>query len=101
MFSTLRIIKEHKPAIIISLILFIVPFFWLKDGEMDLGGDSSRLFFYDPINYIKSVGLYDVSTVGKGSVISFYFVIPYVGLIALFKFFLVSSTLVISSFNGI
>jgi hypothetical protein len=30
-------------------------------GEMDLGGDSSRLYFYDPIHYLFSQSLYSVS----------------------------------------
>lgn len=101
MFSILTTLKKHKLTMIISLIFFIIPFFWLKGEEMDLGGDSSRLFFYDPINYIKSTSLYGVSTVGKGAIISFYFNIPYVGLIALLKFFLISPTLVINTVNGI
>ena len=25
----------------------------MKPGEMDLGGDGSRLFFYDPVNYLR------------------------------------------------
>jgi len=32
----------------IALILFIVPFFWLPAGFVDLGGDAGRLYFLDP-----------------------------------------------------
>lgn len=46
--------------ILIILILIITPFFWMKPGEMDLGGDNSRLFFYNPVSFIKSVSLFSV-----------------------------------------
>ncbi len=32
----------------IALVLFIVPFFWLRSGFVDLGGDAGRLYFLDP-----------------------------------------------------
>jgi len=43
--------KYFLSPIIISVILFFIPFFWLKPGEMDLGGDSTRLYFYDPVSF--------------------------------------------------
>lgn len=36
-------------TLLISLILFLIPFFWLKPGFVDLGGDSGRLYFIDPL----------------------------------------------------
>lgn len=33
----------------VSLVLFIIPFFWLPSGFVDLGGDSGRLYFIDPL----------------------------------------------------
>jgi len=38
----------HSLAIGISMVLFLVPFFWLKQGFVDLGGDGGRLYFLDP-----------------------------------------------------
>jgi len=98
--AIVKVIKEHKLTIIIAIIFFILPFFWLKPGEMDLGGDDTRLFFYDPIAYLKNANLYDVSSVGKGAVMSSYYYIPYVALIALVNFF-ISSTYIISGINGL
>lgn len=99
--SIFRILKEHKLAIFICIIFFIIPFFWLKPGEIDLGGDDTRLFFYDPITYVKSTNLYDIRIEGKGTVLPRYSDIPYVGIIALLKFFFPSPTVVISVLNGL
>ncbi|QQG40400.1 MAG: hypothetical protein HYV37_02400 [Candidatus Levyibacteriota bacterium] len=100
-FSFLR---EHKLALVICIILFILPFFWLKPGEMDLGGDSSRLFFYDPLNYLKNSNLYYVARDGIGSVepeYSYdYALIPYLAILILLKS-IFSSTILINLFNGV
>lgn len=97
--------KEHKLALVICVILFILPFFWLKPGEMDLGGDSSRLFFYDPLNYLKNSNLYYVARDGIGSVepeYSYdYALIPYLAIFILLKSVLFSPTYLINFFNGI
>lgn len=100
-----RVFKEHKLAIFICVIFFILPFFWLKPGEMDLGGDSSRLFFYDPLNYFKNSNLYNVVRDGIGSVESEwsydYALIPYLATFIFLKFILLSPTALINFFNGI
>jgi len=96
----LSFLKEYKQVLLVGLILFIIPFFWLKPGEMDLGGDANRLYFFDPINFLKSTALYDISGEGKGAIEPKYFYLPYVGLIAILKL-VFSSTLIISLFNGI
>ena len=97
----LSFFKKHWLFFLISLFLFIIPFFWLKPGEMDLGGDNNRLLFYDPITYLRSTNLYSVHTAGMGMVDSLYTEIPYVGLIALLKFFISSPTFAISFVNGL
>lgn len=97
----LSFFKKYKFVAFISLFLFIVPFFWLKPGEMDLGGDGNRLFFYDPITYLKSTNIYGIRIEGMGTVEPRYYEIPYIGLIALLKFFISSPTFVISTINGL
>lgn len=97
----LSFVKEYKLVLLISLILFIIPFFWLKPGEMDLGGDSSRLYFYDPISFIKSTAIYDISAQGKGIVEPNYYYLPYVAFLAILKFITASPTLVINISNGL
>lgn len=84
----------------VSIFLFIIPFFWLKPGEMDIGGDSSRLYFYDPIRYLFSSTLYSMPASGFGSEMFYYFNIPFVSLFVVLKSILVSSTLFISVFHG-
>lgn len=93
--------KEYKFVSLLSLILFVIPFFWLKPGEMDLGGDSSRLYFYDPISFIKSTAIYDISAQGKGIVEPNYYYLPYVAFLAFLKFVTSSSTMVINISNGL
>ncbi|RJQ38248.1 hypothetical protein C4559_02125 [Candidatus Microgenomates bacterium] len=97
----MKILKKNKWLIIISFILFFVPFFWLKPGEMDLGGDASRLFFYDPISYLQTNILYNVQPSGVGAESISYFSIPFILALAFFKSILRSSTFLIASFNGI
>ncbi len=96
---------EHKPAIVICVILFILPFFWFKPGDVDLGGDTSRLYFYDPVNYLKNSNLYDVVSLGTGEVDwegnYDYAYIPYLVLFIVLKSILFSPTTLINFFNGI
>lgn len=92
--------KKHIFAIILTIILFIVPFFWLKPGEMNLGGDSGRLFFYDPISYLNNTILYSFSSSGAGVESLGYPPLFFILVLALFKL-VFSSTAVISIVNGI
>lgn len=97
-----RIKRLRYPLLpfLISAIFFIIPFFWLKPGTMDLGGDSSRLYFYDPIHYLFSQSLFSISHSGLGAENSSYYAIPLFLLLALSKSFIHSSTLLISGFHG-
>lgn len=70
---------------IIAIIFAVIPFFWFKPGEIDLGGDSSRLYLYDPINYLKSAGLYSLDAVGVQKIISNQYLLPFMGISALVK----------------
>lgn len=92
--------RKYLPVLIITLTLFIIPFFWLKPGEMDLGGDNTRLYYYDPISYIKYLALYNVTHVGKGSVVPEYFYLPFVSMLGLLKFAM-SPTTLIAIVNGL
>lgn len=96
----LNISKKHTLLILITAILFIIPFFWLKPGDMDLGGDGNRLYFYDPVSYLKSTAIYDISGYGKGVVEPLYIYIPYILFIAALRFF-VSPTIAIDIVNGL
>ena len=67
---------------IVCFALFIIPFFWLKPGEMDLGGDNSRLYFYDPLSYLTNQALYGVVPTGIGGEAVSYWAIPHLLLLA-------------------
>lgn len=86
--------------LIISLFLFFAPFFWFKPGEMDLGGDSSRLYFYEPLHYLTSQAIYSVSHSGLGGEGLSYFGIPFFLFLAGLKSILESSTILIAFVHG-
>lgn len=77
-------------------MLFLLPFFWLSGGQMDLGGDSGRLYFYDPVNYLKSFGLYGVDPQGTGGVGPNHYIVPFAFLIILVKTFFPSPHIAIN-----
>lgn len=96
----MNISRQTILLLLISIFLFIIPFFWLRSGEMDIGGDSSRLYFYDPVKYLFSSTLYSVSASAFGFETIYYFNIPFVSLLIVLKAILGSSTLLISVFHG-
>lgn len=87
-------------VLVISAFFFIFPFFWLRPGEMDLGGDSSRLYFYDPLRYLFSQSLFSVSHSAFGGESLSFFGIPFFLFLFLFKSILHSPTTLISAFHG-
>lgn len=62
--------------VIVTIFFFIIPFFWLKPGEIDAGGDGSRLYFYDPRSYLENIGLFSVDSQGVGNIVSNQHFIP-------------------------
>ncbi len=62
------LLKPKILVLFISIILFILPFFWIKPGELELGGDSSRLYLYDPGAYLQTTSLYSIQPEGMGEV---------------------------------
>ncbi len=97
----LSFINKYKFVILVSFILFIAPFFWLKPGEMDLGGDSNRLYFYDPISFIKHISIYNMFPIGRGTVEPSYYYLPFVSFLAFLKTMGFSSTMMISLINSL
>ncbi len=61
--------REDILAVLIALLLFVIPFFWLKPAEMDLGGDNSRLYLYDPQSYLGAAGTYSIDPQGTQKII--------------------------------
>lgn len=95
--------KRNYLVIGITLLLFLIPFFWIKPTEMDLGGDENRLFFYDPINYIVNDGvyLYETLNLGNRSYEPHFYNLPFISLLILIKSLINSPYFLISLVNGI
>lgn len=94
------IIRKHIALVTILLVLGAIPFFWFKPGEVNLGGDSSRLYFYDPLNYLKNMALYSVAPGTTGYEAVSYFFAPFVTLFIVLKKIFVSPGLVTNVFHG-
>lgn len=97
----LHLLKKYKLILTISLLLFIIPFFWLKPGEMDLGGDSNRLYFYDPLASLTSYGIYSVAPYGVGKLAYNQYFLPFLLFLSFLKSIFISSTILIDIFNGL
>lgn len=81
-----RFFSTNKLAFLIFIILFIVPSFWFNKGEVDYGGDSTRLYFYDPISWLKNIALYFVNPLSSfGLAIPNSALIPFLGFLILAK----------------
>lgn len=94
--------KINLVLIIILIVLAIIPFFWLKPGEMDLGGDSSRLYFYDPWSYMLNDVISSVSGNGAGRIeYGLYSQFPHIVLLLVLKYLFHSPYVLITLFNGL
>ena len=80
----------------ITAILFLIPFFWLKPGFVDLGGDAGRSYFIDPwasIQYlISQENVYGAQQLS---------LVPYEYFLYIVKFIVGSPTYLIATTNGL
>lgn len=83
-----------------SVFLFIIPFFWFKNGLMDLGGDSSRLYFYDPLHYLLNHTLSSISPSGIGVESIGFYGLPFVATLFVLKSVIGSPSLLVAGFQG-
>lgn len=97
----IKLLQHKALPFIIAIILFIIPFFWFKPGEMDLGGDSGRLYFYDPVSYFFASTLYAISPGSVGGPNLNYANIPFIYLLIVLKHIFTSPTILVSGFYGI
>ncbi len=86
---------------LISFLLLVIPFLWFKPGELDLGGDSSRLYFFDPINFLLSHSLYSIFPSGLGGQSASFWGIPFIFFIFLLQTIFKSPHIVTYLFDGI
>ncbi len=95
-----KVNKKTIVLVVISLLLFIIPFFWLKPGEMDLGGDGNRLYFYDPLSNLKALAIYSIAPWGVGEVAYNQYFLPFLMFIIFLKSIFSCPTVLIAIFNG-
>lgn len=95
------ILKRWLPVILVVIALAIIPLTWLKPGELDMGGDSNRLYLYDPVSYLKYDGLYYYQGIREGirTIEPHFFNIPYVTFFIALKSLLRSSYAVLMLFD--
>lgn len=95
-----QIIKTHKLLVLAAVALFMVPFFWFKPGELNIGGDGSRLYFYDPANLIKNFGIYPIYPFGTGVVGAQFYYLPLITINAIIKQVIHSPYLLITFYDS-
>lgn len=81
---------------IVFIILFAIPFFWLKPGFVDLGGDAGRLYYIDALSVFHHI--HNQQTVGG---VSTYAILPYLIFMFLKQKLVVSPTLIIDFDHGL
>lgn len=83
-------------AFAIAFVLFFIPFFWLKPGLVDLGGDSGRLYFLDPL--ASALSKYQAQN-PDGAILYAFF--PYELFLSVLKLFVQSPTYLIAVEHGL
>lgn len=78
-------IKQNWVAVCIGVILFLVPFFWLPSNELDIGGDNSRLYLYDPQAYLNAAGTYSIDPQGTQKIQPNQNLFPLISIFALIR----------------
>lgn len=101
MLKASHFLKRFPLVIFITIFLLIIPFFWMKPEEMDLGGDGTRIYFYDPKAYLENVTLYTLSPKGTGDVESHVYYLPFILSLVAVKEFLQSPYILISLMNSL
>lgn len=80
-------VKKHKQfnivVIIIFLTLCVIPFFWFSPNEIEMGGDSNRLFLYDPAMYLRVNALFTLEPEGLGKVRPDHATLPFLALLTI------------------
>ncbi len=91
-----KLFRSEWMVLCIAVALFVVPFFWFKNGEADFGGDASRLYFYDALNSLRNVGAHTVATFDVPSI----HMLPFFALLALLQVVFRNPSVLLSLVNG-
>ena len=82
-----------------AVILVLLPFIWFPFGSLDLGGDASRAYFFDPLSYIYNYSFFVLAPDGINQVAPATFSLPLFILFWLLRL-IVSPYLLITLFSG-
>ncbi len=94
--------KKNKIALLTALIVFIIPFFWFKPGEVNYGGDSTRLYFYNPSAWRDNIALYFINPlISLGEGLPNFSQVPFLTLLSGLKKLLGTPFLLNNLFNGL
>lgn len=85
----------------IAICLFILPFIWFSPNEVEMGGDSNRLFIYDPITYTKVNNFFSVEPEGLGKLRPDHAMLPFMLLLSGMQRIFRSPYLLMCILNGI
>jgi hypothetical protein len=89
-------------VILTAIILFFIPFGWFDNGGGDLGGDSTRLYYLDPLTLLQRRAVFSIGTSGFGFASQNFSMIPFLLLLQGIKIILLNtSSLILPAFNGI
>lgn len=81
-----KFFQKNWPALVIYVILFLVPLFWFDFGKVDYGGDSNRLYFYDPLSWLKNIALYTTNPLTSlGQDVPNFTMIPFLSFLTVLK----------------
>jgi hypothetical protein len=81
---------------LITLLLFLIPFFWIPTGFVDIGGDSGRLYFFDAWAMAKNI--YSMQNALGATIYAF---VPQMIFFSFLQKFIVSPTYLIALEHGI
>lgn len=81
----MKIQKFQVIFIGIVIALAIMPFFWMKPGELDIGGDGTKMFYYDPLNFIRYTPFYVSLPSGIGTIVPQDYYLPFATLFVIFN----------------
>lgn len=90
-----------KVIFVICSALFILPFFWISPGQLEMGGDSNRLFLYDPASYLQVNALYGVEPQGVGKLASNVNLLPFLVLLQFLNTIFHSPYILMSLLNSV
>ena len=71
-------LKRYAVVLLFFGALFVLPFYWFTPDELDMGGDSARLWLYSPMDYVRSTAFYSIDPQGTAKITANQYLIPHI-----------------------